>query len=824
MNIALLSILSLAASADTLVVEKADLVSSAPLIRPYQTDSVNLKEKTLDLKEALEKNKPFKPARVAQPAATQVVNRGEALNCPENAAGVLRTLRFNVQTPRFVEATLSVEKLANHRVYVDGTQLSGDKLSLQPGRAEIVIQALTLAEAKDSFFVSLRGDNLKDVVVNATGKRPYTMKDMLLGESYSRCSMSPDGKFAVILTYLREENGNISYTTRLTELATGKDVFKLNGYTPYSWLEAEDHQLFFTRNNLQGRELVLFDAATRNETVLAEHIPDGNFEVSPKKDYLIYTLTEEGPTSSNSLKLLRAPDDRMPGWRNRSTLWKYDLASATMSRLTYGSAGVYLSDISQDAKKLLLCYTRFDPAKMPFERRTIVEMDAYTGKVDTLLADTAFISSAIYSPDATRLLISASPASFNRLGCEVGKDMNPNAFDYRLYLYDIASHRTKPLLPSFKPSVGNYQWSRGDGQIYFVADDASGRGIFSLNPESGAVKSYRLPIECVSGFSMAVGQRKNPDFMAFGQSGERARDMVIGKLDTTTPRVKPFGPLSFEKSVGDVAVGSCRDWKFLTSRGDSIDGFFFLPPNFDETKKYPMIVYYYGGCTPSTKCLEYQYPVQVLAGQGYVVYVVNPSGCIGYGQEFAARHVNAWGKRTAEDIIEGTRQFCKEHTFVDASKIGCMGASYGGFMTQYLQTRTDLFAAAVSHAGISNIASYWGGGYWGYTYGECAQYGSFPWNNPSLYVEQSPLFSADKIKTPLLLLHGTVDTNVPTNESQQLYTALKILGKEVEYVQVDGENHVIVDYKKRMAWQQVIFAWFAKHLKNDDAWWKSLKL
>ena len=77
---------------------------------------------------------------------------------------------------------------------------------------------------------------------------------------------------------------------------------------------------------------------------------------------------------------------------------------------------------------------------MPFERRTIVEMDAYTGKVDTLLADTAFISSAIYSPDATRLLISASPASFNRLGCEVGKDMNPNAFDYRLYLYDIASH------------------------------------------------------------------------------------------------------------------------------------------------------------------------------------------------------------------------------------------------------------------------------------------------------------------------------------------------------------------------------------------------
>ena len=143
-------------------------------------------------------------------------------------------------------------------------------------------------------------------------------------------------------------------------------------------------------------------------------------------------------------------------------------------------------------------------------------------------------------------------------------------------------------------------------------------------------------------------------------------------------------------------------------------------------------------------------------------------------------------------------------------------------MTQYLQTRTDIFAAAISHAGISNIASYWGGGYWGYTYGEIAQYGSYPWNNPDLYVKQSPLFNADKINTPILLLHGTVDTNVPTNESQQLFTALRILGKPVSYVQIDGENHVITNHSKRLAWQNTIFAWFAHWLKDQPEWWKEL--
>ena len=143
-------------------------------------------------------------------------------------------------------------------------------------------------------------------------------------------------------------------------------------------------------------------------------------------------------------------------------------------------------------------------------------------------------------------------------------------------------------------------------------------------------------------------------------------------------------------------------------------------------------------------------------------------------------------------------------------------------MTQYLQTRTDIFACAISHAGISDITAYWGGGYWGYTYGEAAEYGSFPWNNPDLFVKHSPLYNADKIHTPLLLLHGTVDTNVPTNQSQAMYTALRILDRPVAYVTVENQDHHILDWKKRMAWQQIINAWFALWLKDEPLWWNTL--
>ena len=143
-------------------------------------------------------------------------------------------------------------------------------------------------------------------------------------------------------------------------------------------------------------------------------------------------------------------------------------------------------------------------------------------------------------------------------------------------------------------------------------------------------------------------------------------------------------------------------------------------------------------------------------------------------------------------------------------------------MTQYLQTKTDLFAAAMSHAGISDHTSYWGEGYWGYSYSEVAMANSYPWSHKELYVEHSPLYNADKIHTPILFLHGTADTNVPVGESIQMYTALKLLGRETAFVVVEGENHWIQDYKKRQKWQATTFAWFQKWLKGDATWWDSL--
>lgn len=174
----------------------------------------------------------------------------------------------------------------------------------------------------------------------------------------------------------------------------------------------------------------------------------------------------------------------------------------------------------------------------------------------------------------------------------------------------------------------------------------------------------------------------------------------------------------------------------------------YYPPGFDKNKKYPCIVNYYGGTSPITRNFGGRYPLNLYTAQGYIVYVLQPSGATGFGQEFSALHVNDWGTIVADEIIYGVNKFLAAHPFVDTTRLGCIGASYGGFMTMYLLTRTNIFSAAVSHAGISSISSYWGEGYWGYSYSAIASASSFPWNRKDIYVRQSPLFNADKIATP----------------------------------------------------------------------------
>ena len=510
------------------------------------------------------------------------------------------------------------------------------------------------------------------------------------------------------------------------------------------------------------------------------------------------------------------PDDRQPGWRDRIYLAKYDLASGLMQPLTYGYRQVFATDISADGNKVLMMVTKRRLEARPTTLYSLYILDVNTLESDLLVEDDGFISNALFSPDARQVLIAGSPESLGGIGKNVKEGQTPSMIDTQLYLMEVADKSVKPLTLNFHPNVMQTVWNKADGKVYFTAENRDYYSLYQMEPASGVIRQVEVPEDMV--LNMAVSSQK-PVLAFYGESVSNSHRLYSVDLKSR----KPVLVEDLSKDIlKDIRLGSCEAWNFVNSRGDTIYGRYYLPPHFDATRKYPMIVNYYGGCSPTSRNFESRYPHHAYAALGYVVYVIEPSGATGFGQEFSARHVNTFGDGVADDIIEGTRKFVDEHAFVDDRKIGCIGASYGGFMTQYLQTKTDIFAAAISHAGISDHTSYWGEGYWGYSYSEVSGANSYPWKNKELFVDHSPLFNAEKIHTPLLFLHGSADMNVPVGESIQMYTALKLLGRETALVVVDGQDHHIVDYGKRFQWQNTIFAWFAKWLQDDPSWWNAL--
>ena len=510
------------------------------------------------------------------------------------------------------------------------------------------------------------------------------------------------------------------------------------------------------------------------------------------------------------------PDDRQPGWRNRRSLAVYDIATGVLSPITYGHHNVSLLDISDDATKALVMSSRSRLEKRPTTMHTLAVLDFASLSLDTIVADDGFLAGAVFSPDASTVIVSGSPEALGGIGKNVPEGRIPSMIDTQLFEYNVKNRSFRPLTKNFNPNVTAFQWSRADGKVYFTAEDRDCISAFRLDPLSGNIERLPLGQDIIKGISLPLSGTGAAFVAQSVDNPDRLYALNTKSLKTTVLDE----PLADD--MKEIRLGATGAWDFVNSRGDTICGRFYLPPNFDADKKYPLIVNYYGGCSPTSRNFESRYPHHAYAAQGYVVYVVEPSGATGFGQEFSSRHVKTAGQGVAEDIIEGTKRFCEEHPYVDSSKIGCIGASYGGFMTQYLQTVTDIFAAAISHAGISDHTSYWGEGYWGYSYSEVSMGDAYPWSDAELYVKQSPLYNADKIHTPLLFLHGDKDMNVPVGESIQMFTALKLLNRPTAFVAVADQDHHITDYQKRIRWQDTIFAWFAKYLKGEPQWWEAM--
>ncbi|MCW4050334.1 MAG: S9 family peptidase [Candidatus Bathyarchaeota archaeon] len=256
-----------------------------------------------------------------------------------------------------------------------------------------------------------------------------------------------------------------------------------------------------------------------------------------------------------------------------------------------------------------------------------------------------------------------------------------------------------------------------------------------------------------------------------------------------------------------------EQFTFTSNAGHSVEGWLMKPPGFDSSKKYPLILHIHGG-PRGAYGNSFIHEFQVLAAQDWAVMYINPWGSGGYYEDYQAELPGHYHEQDYDDLMKAVDVIIERNPWVDPERLGVTGGSYGGVMTNWIITQTDRFAAAVTLRSITNWVSFYGVSDIGWTFGKTEIGGNW-WEMEDVFMEKSPIRHVANVKTPTMIIHSEEDYRCPMEQAEQLFTALKVLGVETEFIRFPGENHELSRSgkpKHRKERLEHIIRWFKKYL------------
>ncbi len=264
--------------------------------------------------------------------------------------------------------------------------------------------------------------------------------------------------------------------------------------------------------------------------------------------------------------------------------------------------------------------------------------------------------------------------------------------------------------------------------------------------------------------------------------------------------------------LAQIQLAEVKNVQFKSKDGTEVEGFFYKPPGFDNKFRYPTLLRIHGGPV-SQYDFRFNFDAQLFAANGYFVVMTNPRGSSGYGQDFSLGIYQDWGNKDFEDVMAGV-DYAIEKGYADPERLGVGGWSYGGILTNYVITKTGRFKGAITGASeVLYVANY---GHDHYQYQWEKELG-LPWENRELWERISPFNYVENIVTPTLIMGGEKDWNVPILNSEQLYQALRRLGRTTQLVVYPGEHHGIRKPSFQKDRYQRYLAWYNKHVKGETA-------
>ncbi len=502
-------------------------------------------------------------------------------------------------------------------------------------------------------------------------------------------------------------------------------------------------------------------------------------------------------------------------YERRQHLFLVDIAGDEPQQLTDGDWDDSDAAWSPDGTRIAFTSSRAeDRWRLPCpDLYTLTIDNGKAGTLQCLTNSTISCSSPSWSPDGKTLAFLAAL-----------KLRSANHIDLYSIAADAVQGSATSLTTEFEGTC--MDWTNSDmGDEHLMpapAWSADGKTLYVLASQRGASRVYAIPARGAGSqpSTLTPGDVHVRDFSADTSAGKlsmliagatRAQEVFV--CSTASPgelhRVTGFNDALFS----ELTLATPEYMPYTGADGWPMDAWILKPQGFDPKKKYPLIVEIHGG--PNTQYgYGFFHEMQVLVAAGYVVLYANPRGSCGYGRDFALAVRGAWGLKDSLDIMAGVDALLQKG-YIDEQRMGVTGGSYGGFMTNWLIGHNDRFKAAVTQRSVVNLASGFGSSDFGWMFAD-DELETTPWDDLERYMQLSPITYVKNIHTPLLILHSEQDLRCNIEQAEQLFAALKWLGREVQFVRFEGQSHGLSrggHPKLRLERLRLILGWFEKYLK-----------
>ncbi|HVW86600.1 MAG TPA: S9 family peptidase [Bryobacteraceae bacterium] len=442
--------------------------------------------------------------------------------------------------------------------------------------------------------------------------------------------------------------------------------------------------------------------------------------------------------------------------------------------------------ISPDGREV--CFSmNGDPVPATSTNNDLYVVPIGGGAAQKITANPGADNSPQYSPDGKYIAYRSQA----RAGYESDK--------WRLIVLERATGKLTLPTDAVDRSVETFVWAPDSQRLFFGAVDRGHQAIQFVGIEGGGVRV------AVTGASSLDDVQFTPDSKTIiftRQSG--SSPVEICKATSTGGAAVPLTHLN-DDLLNQYQLTPLEDFWITGAENTQIQSFIVKPPDFDPTRKYPVLMLIHGG--PQGEWGEswtYRWNAEVFAGAGYLVVMPNPRGSVGYGQKFTDDINQDWGGKPYDDIMAVT-DYVAKLPYSDSSRMAAAGGSYGGYMVNWILGHSTRFKCLVSHAGIYDLRSeaesteelwfpLW-------------EFGGMPWDNPEVYDKWSPSKYVPEFHTPTLVVHGELDFRIPYSQALQLYTALQLRKVPSELLIFPDEGHWVLKPQNSAFWYKTFLDW-----------------